>query len=112
MYALNINPDDGRVLSATFERYAAPGQPIVVTLPDGNITDYRYENGEYIYDPIPEPVVYVAADRNYDKGDLFRLDDVLYEALSALPRGVRLYVGRNVAVTSVEEQIAKLKGEQ
>ena len=110
MFALNLSADN-RILSATFEQYAAPGQPLVDTLPDGNIVDYRYVDGEYVYDPIPEPVVYVIADKNYDTGDVFVIDGVMYEALAPIPRGVRLYVGRNVAVTSVEDQIAKLKGE-
>ena len=31
------------------------GMPIVDTLPAGNIADYLYINGEYIYDPLPIP---------------------------------------------------------
>ena len=55
MYALNLDPADKRILSATFEQYAAPGQPIVETLPEGDISDYRYVDGEYVYDPLPKP---------------------------------------------------------
>lgn len=29
--------------------------PIVDTLPEGNLPDYLYVNGEYIYDPLPKP---------------------------------------------------------
>lgn len=54
MFALNLSADN-RILSATFEQYAASGQPLVETLPDGNIVDYCYENNEYIYDPLPKP---------------------------------------------------------
>ncbi len=53
-YALNL-ADDGRILSVTFEQYAAPGQPIVDTLPEGNINDYLFVNGQYVYDPLPVP---------------------------------------------------------
>ena len=53
-YALNL-ADDGRILSVTFEQYAVPGQPIVGTLPEGNISDYLYIGGEYVYDPLPHP---------------------------------------------------------
>ena len=53
MFALNLSADK-RIQSATFEQYASPGQPLVEELPDGNIVDYRYENNEYIYDPLPE----------------------------------------------------------
>lgn len=31
------------------------GMPIVDTLPEGNLPDYLYVNGEYVYDPLPEP---------------------------------------------------------
>lgn len=31
------------------------GMPIVDTLPEGNLPDYLYINGEYVYDPLPVP---------------------------------------------------------
>ncbi len=55
MYALNIDTDTGRILSATFAKYAAPSSPIVGVLPDGNICDYLYVDGSYVFDPLPEP---------------------------------------------------------
>ena len=54
MYALNLAPDN-RILSATFAEFAAPDQPIVDSLPDGDITDYLFIDGEYVYDPLPKP---------------------------------------------------------
>lgn len=51
-YALNL-AEDGRILSATFEQYAADGMPLVDELPDGNISDYLYRDGKYVYDPLP-----------------------------------------------------------
>lgn len=54
IYALNLS-DDGHVLSVTYDRFAPPEQPRVETLPDGDATEYRYADGEYIYDPIPKP---------------------------------------------------------
>ena len=53
-YALNL-AEDGRVLSATYPQYAPADAVIVDTLPEGNIYEYRYVNGEYIHDPLPEP---------------------------------------------------------
>jgi len=53
MYALNL-AKDGRILSATYDKYAPKSQPRVDVLPNGSISDYRCENGEYIYDPLPE----------------------------------------------------------
>ena len=56
MYALNLNTDK-RILSACIVLSIGnyDGMPIVNTLPDGDISDYRYVDGEYIYDPLPEP---------------------------------------------------------
>lgn len=31
------------------------GMPIVDKLPEGNLPDYLYINGEYVYNPIPKP---------------------------------------------------------
>ena len=55
-YALNL-AEDGRILSATYEEFAPADAVLVDKLPEGNIADYRYVEGEYIYDPIPvDPV--------------------------------------------------------
>lgn len=54
MYALNL-AEDGRILSATYPQYAPADAVIVDVLPDGNIYEYRYVNGEYVHDPLPEP---------------------------------------------------------
>ncbi|MCR5577227.1 MAG: hypothetical protein K6F56_09485 [Oscillospiraceae bacterium] len=54
MYALNLS-EENRILSATFEQYAAPGQPLVEQLPEGDIANYLYRDGAYVYDPLPAP---------------------------------------------------------
>lgn len=65
-YALNLG-EDGRILSATYEKYAAENMPLVDTLPDGYTSDYIYQNGEYIYNPLPKP----------EKGEIVTTADVL-----------------------------------
>lgn len=54
LYALNL-ADDGRVLSATEDQYGAEGQPRVETLPEDDIYDYKYIDGKFVYDPLPQP---------------------------------------------------------
>lgn len=56
-YALSLDKD-GRVLSVTFEKYASADAVIVDTLPEGDISSYRYVNGEFVHDPIPVTVTY------------------------------------------------------
>lgn len=58
-YALTINQETRRILSATFAKYADKNAILCDTLPTGetedekNIHNWRInENGEYIYDPI------------------------------------------------------------
>ena len=53
MYALNISEIDGRILSATFKQYAPVDAICVDALPEGDIHEYRYENGQFIHDPLP-----------------------------------------------------------
>lgn len=53
-FALNL-AEDGRILSATYEQFGVDGMPIVEALPEGDISDYRYVDGEYIHDPLPKP---------------------------------------------------------
>lgn len=56
MYILNL-AEDKRILSAWvfIEGQNYGDMPIVNMLPDGNVSDYKYINNEYIYDPLPEP---------------------------------------------------------
>lgn len=51
-YALNLDTD-GRVLSATYPKYAPADAVQVDRLPDGNLYDYRYIDGDFVYDPLP-----------------------------------------------------------
>lgn len=53
-YALNL-AEDGRILSVTFSKYAPAEQPRVAKLPEADTYDYRYVDGEFIHDPLPEP---------------------------------------------------------
>lgn len=55
-YALNL-AEDSRILSAcvVLPKGNYDGMPLVNVLPEGNIYEYRYVNGEYIHDPLPEP---------------------------------------------------------
>ena len=53
MYRLNLGPD-GRILSVTDEKYGKKTQPTVKSFPSGDVRDYRYVNGEFIYEPPEE----------------------------------------------------------
>ena len=53
-YALNLT-ENGRILSATFPEYAPVGAVFVDELPEGDISDYLYIDGQYIHEPLPKP---------------------------------------------------------
>lgn len=53
MYSLNLS-DDNRILSACVCLDGFKYNNTVDTLPDGNITDYKYIDGKYVYEPLPE----------------------------------------------------------
>lgn len=54
--ALNLSGEK-RILSACFvlQNGNYDDMPVVETLPDGDISNYLYMNGEYIFDPLPVP---------------------------------------------------------
>lgn len=56
IYALTLS-DNSRILSAcvVLPNGSYDGMQIVHTLPVGNIADYRYVDGQYVYDPLPDP---------------------------------------------------------
>ena len=51
-YALSL-AENGRILSVTFDKYAAVDALTVKTLPEGNVADYRYVDGVFIHEPLP-----------------------------------------------------------
>lgn len=51
-YALTLAAD-GRILSVTYPQYAPIGTALVGELPDGNVSEYRYIDGDFVYDPLP-----------------------------------------------------------
>lgn len=54
MYSLNLS-EDNRILSACVCLDGFEYKNIVDTLPDGEMSDYKYIDSEYVYDPLPEP---------------------------------------------------------
>lgn len=59
-YALNL-AEDGRILSATYAKYAPADAVLVDELPEGNLFDYRWQDGTFVYDPLQEPELEVEA---------------------------------------------------
>lgn len=57
LFALNIDPQTHRILSATFPQYAGADATIVDYLPEGDISNYLYINGGYIFSPINTGIV-------------------------------------------------------
>lgn len=52
MYSLNLDSDN-RIFSACICLEGQEYINIVDTLPESDITDYKYVDGEYVYDPLP-----------------------------------------------------------
>lgn len=52
---LNI-AEDGRILSAGIYHIAPPAGAVTVDELPERVTDYRYEGGGFVYDPLPLPV--------------------------------------------------------
>ena len=99
-YALNLGAD-GRVLSATFEEYAVPGQPIVSELPEGNVNDYRFVDGEFVYDPLPVPSDCQVAEKSIQSGEYFSVGENLYVSTTKIPAGDPIKPGTNCIKTNL-----------
>lgn len=54
MYALNLG-EDNRVLSVCTCMEGQTYDVTVNSFPDGDVTEYRFENGEFVHDPLPTP---------------------------------------------------------
>ena len=53
-YALNLG-ENGRVLSVCVCIEGQTYENIVDSFPDGDVSEYRYVDGEFIHDPEPKP---------------------------------------------------------
>ena len=54
MYALNLE-ENGRILSVCNCLEGQIYEYVVDSFPDGDVTEYRYVDGKFIHDPLPEP---------------------------------------------------------
>lgn len=54
MYSLNLG-ENGRILSVCICIDGQTYDNVVNSFPDGDVSEYRYENGEFIHDPLPTP---------------------------------------------------------
>ena len=109
MYALNLDSNN-RILSVTFDKYAPASQPRVDTLPDGNVNDYLYVNGEYVYDPIPvppEPKPTVST--KMMPGEYFTIENIIYKATTTIPCGDAVIPGTNCAIVNMADALNELK---
>lgn len=107
MYALNLG-NSGRILSATYPEYAPADAVLVDELPDGNIADYLYAAGTYVYDPLPEPSTLPVATRNITAGEYVTIDGVMYKTTMNIPNGGAVITGQNAEETTVEAQLYEL----
>ena len=114
VYALSINKDN-RILYAcvVLEGCDYDGMPIVDTLPDGDVSNYLYTDGGYIYEPLPEqPKSVVTAPRNVTAGEYITVNGTMYKATANIPNGEPIITGQNAIETTIEEQLFELtKGE-
>lgn len=110
MFALNLGAD-GRVLSATTEQFAAPGMPLVAALPEGDISDYLYADGEFVYSP--PPAEFPRAEADVAAGAYFSMGADVYRARTAIPRGepVTRYNAEPMSVVDIMNALQAQKGE-
>jgi hypothetical protein len=112
MYGIYLD-EYNRVLLAVPANVAIPEEAIFVdSIPDGDITDYLYVEGEFVYDPIPADSHMHVAPRNITEGECITVDGVMYKAITNIPNGASIITGQNAVVTTVEEQLYEMtKGE-
>lgn len=114
IYALTLDKTTKRCLSVTYLEYAAPDAVFVEELPEGNLPDYLYIDGKYIYDPLPKPDERAAfkVTRNITAGEYITINGQMYKAIANIPNGGYVIEGQNAVKTSIEAELLALqKGE-
>ena len=107
MYALNLN-ENNRILSVTYDQYAPQSQPRVEELPEGDVSDYLYVDGEYVYDPIPvPPAPKPTAPTKVMPGEYFTIDNIIYKATTTIPCGDAVIPGTNCTIVNMADELNK-----
>lgn len=111
MYALNLDSESGRVLSATFPQYAPENAPQVETLPDGDLSNYLFVEGEFVYSP--PRAEYPKATEDIEAGRIFSVGDDYYRAIMPIPRGesITRYNSEPVGMADILNALQAQKGE-
>lgn len=111
-YALNL-AEDGRILSACYaNKYTPEFMPRVDELPDGDVTDYLYIGGEFVYDPLPRPDTALRASDNYEAGAVFTEDGNLYRATESISTHERIIPGANCETVTIADALNALNKEE
>ena len=51
---IDVGPDD-RITGVRYPKFADHGDTVVDKLPEGDPLDYKYVDGQFVYDPLPKP---------------------------------------------------------
>lgn len=110
-YALNLS-EDNRILSACIvNEYTPDTMPRVDKLPEGDVTEYLFIDGEYVYDPLPQPDTSIRASANYEAGAVFMKDGNLYRATESISTHERIIPGVNCETISLADALNALNKE-
>ena len=110
-YALNLS-EDSRILSVTYQNFAVAGQPIVDILPDGDVSDYLYVGGEYVYRPRPRPKMDIRASSNYKAGTMFMEAGELYRATQNIAANERILPRSNCESITIADALNEIKAQR
>lgn len=112
MYALNI-AGNNRILSACVVLPSTPASmPRVDALPEGDINDWLFVNGEYVYDPLPVPDTALRASANYEAGMVFTENGDMYLATESISTHERIIPGVNCEPISLADALNALNKEE
>lgn len=112
MYALNLN-NDNRILSACVVLpYTPEDLPRVDALPDGDVNDWLFVGGEFVYDPLPKPDTALRASANYEAGTVFTEDGELYLATESISTHERIIPRANCEPISLADALNALNKEE
>jgi len=112
MYALNLNSDN-RILSACIALPSTPADlPRVDALPEGDINDWLFLDGQFVYDPLPKQDAVLRASGNYEAGTVFTEDGELYRATESISAHERIIPGGNCEPISLADALNALNKEE
>ena len=107
---IDVGPDN-RITGVRYPKFADHGDTVVDKLPDGDPLDYKYVDGQFVYNPLPKPPAPPTAEDKVEEHEQL-INTLLMSSASEFERGYKETTEIQMALAQLFELVAQLQAQQ